>query len=587
MNASLSTFRRFLQGASGPHLLSAPSLFWVYGITTLATVWTVAATSGADPLPWFLIGTAAFGVMLVLALAFRATVLPVAPRKSRPLLAFSALTLMGAVRGLVLALLADATGIEEFNGSLYRPVGSALLIVSVGSLVSWALDENARYRSTITDLEVTANSLEQSRGSLEMIIRAERQRILDVISTNVLAPITALRETLTSSTLDRVNSSFAVNRITELIDTSVKPLSRRLHDEVLTWSPEPSVRNRLRARADIAKIKSSVPLAPLAQGLVLLVVTPSVLSTQFGVQTALVLALTASLLLTAVVWLCKAAFNALRPMMRFSELLTATVISQAIASVAMWGFGATAMDGQVPDLLAAGGAVATLSSGLIIAIAILTRRAGQVRENDLRSLNAELAASVSRISSQVWMHQNRIAEVLHGDVQSSLIVAAARLANTETLGELSHQDIERMLKPVEEAVHGLESTEHSEESIEAFHQDLRTVWSGVVDVHLSVTQEANDALSSDRELVTLVAALIREAVGNAYRHGAAKSVDIGVEISPEGLALCVANEGQKPSGDRVGLGTQLLNAGTLRWSRTHEHGTTRLSAVLALPPRTV
>ena len=77
------------------------------------------------------------------------------------------------------------------------------------------------------------------------------------------------------------------------------------------------------------------------------------------------------------------------------------------------------------------------------------------------------------------------------------------------------------------------------------------------------------------------AVLIRKAVGNAYRHSQATKVRIDIGVTNNGLEITVTNAGLPLSGDSKGLGTQLLNAGTIAWSRTHSQGTTRLHAVLA------
>ena len=582
MSRFRSATRSFLEGGTGPQILSFRTLAWQFLVMTAATVWTSSGLSAqGQPLKWLGISVVAHVLALSIALILRKTVLPVHERAARPAWGVLAFISIGLVRGVLITVFAHVTNLEQFNGSLFRPVGSSLLMLLTGLLLARAIEENVRYRRTISELEATAGALEQSRGSLEMIVRAERQRILDVISTNVLAPVVALRETLSASSMDRTSIALAVSRISELIDSSVKPLSRRLHDEVRTWSPQPSVRNRIPARADITKVQAPIPLSPVLQGVTLFAVTPAILSTELALPDALRTSFVGGLVGAGVIWLAKSVTNRVRPMMTFGQIVAATVVYQLIAGVAVWSYGTTAAGGRISEVLAVGGLLTSISAGLVIAVATLAREAASVREQELRALNTELAGSVSRISSQVWMHQNRIAEVLHGDVQSSLIVAAARLANTDTFGVLNREDVEQLLKPVEDAVRGLESSERSEESIESFTHDLQAVWAGVLDVHMNVSDEARSALARDTELLTLSAALIREAVGNAYRHGQARDVDVVLDRTTDGVVLTVTNQGVAPQGERKGLGTQLLNAGTVSWSRTHSGGTTRLHAVLA------
>ena len=580
MNKSLAAFRSFLNGASGPQVLSWRAMGWTLIVNTFATVWSTQGIQDGQLLAWTAVSIAGQGALIAVALIFRASVLPVRPREARLMWALVALSVMGLTRGVVIAALAHVTGLETYQGSLYRPVGSVVLVLLTGSLIAWALDEHGRYRETIGDLRDTARALEESRDSLEMIIRTERQRILDVIATNVLAPVAALRETLVSSKIDRLSISHAVNRINDLIDGSVKPMSRRLHDEVRTWTPPTSMGQRVATRTDLTKLRTAVPLAPLAQGLSLLVVTPSVLSTQFGIRDALMVSGLGALVLTSVMWIFKVVIDRIHREMKFAHLITTLIVAQVLGGAAVWLYGESALDGRMPDVLTVGGAVTTVLSGLVIASAIVARRAAQEREDDLRRLNIELASAVSRISSQIWMQQNRIAQVLHGDVQSSLIVAAARLSNTEMFGPLGSEDITQLLKPIEEAVRSLETSDASEESMDDFLRELQDVWSGVVEIDLDLSAEARDDLTHDLELLTLTAALIREAVGNAYRHGQATKVTVHAGISDAGLVLSVVNAGAQPQGTRIGLGTQLLNAGTISWTRTHEAGVTRLEAVL-------
>jgi signal transduction histidine kinase len=91
-----------------------------------------------------------------------------------------------------------------------------------------------------------------------------------------------------------------------------------------------------------------------------------------------------------------------------------------------------------------------------------------------------------------------------------------------------------------------------------------------------------DAAPATRSAVLDVVA---EALTNAVRHGAARTVDVRLDPRPEGrLLVIVRDDGRASSAGAPGMGSRLLDAVAISWTLAGvEHGT-ELRAELSLDP---
>jgi signal transduction histidine kinase len=113
-------------------------------------------------------------------------------------------------------------------------------------------------------------------------------------------------------------------------------------------------------------------------------------------------------------------------------------------------------------------------------------------------------------------------------------------------------------------------------------EELTAAWNGVCDVKVQVSERAARALKRNFEAMFGTNEIMREAVSNSVRHGAATMVDIEIDrIDDEVLNFVARNDGL-PLAEQtnVGVGSQMMDELTTEWSLSTEEksGLTALRA---------
>ena len=208
----------------------------------------------------------------------------------------------------------------------------------------------------------------------------------------------------------------------------------------------------------------------------------------------------------------------------------------------------------------------------------LTREHSAAVDKAIRQLNWEMA----RAQASAWQQQRNFAYALHGPLQSAMTAIIFRLEAALSEGELSpnlRAEIEHELMST------LESLTTTTEEVTPFTEvveDIRRLWSGIVEVEFSADPSALAAAESDNTTNTVIVDVTREACSNAVRHGRAANLRISLRWrSSSLLELTITNDGADAVGDGgSGLGTQLLNEATVSWSRTRQDALTVLTALV-------
>jgi PAS domain S-box-containing protein len=224
-----------------------------------------------------------------------------------------------------------------------------------------------------------------------------------------------------------------------------------------------------------------------------------------------------------------------------------------------------------------------------------------------RATRAELQRSRQLIIQATETLRREIAEILHGRVQSHLLVAWHRLGQAAQFLDHDLDAARALIAQVREEIDQIREREVREAS-HALHPSIINV--GLVPAvrslcgrfadHFTVTLAVDPALEArDASLDEPLPALLRlaayrvieEALTNAYRHGAASQVQILLQLSEdERLQLTVRDNGRgcDPAQIQAGIGLSSiaghvdLFGGTWALESTVGGGTT-LTAVLPLP----
>lgn len=153
--------------------------------------------------------------------------------------------------------------------------------------------------------------------------------------------------------------------------------------------------------------------------------------------------------------------------------------------------------------------------------------------------------------------------VLHGTVQSQLHACALSIENAARKGDLV--EVNRSL------VHARALLEHPELGalatekmglVEAVNAQVEQ-WRGLLDVAVEIDPQCDVVQGLD---VPHVAHVIEEAIANAFHHGTARLVRIGVDVRESTLVVTVMDDGAGPTRGPAGLGSRLFEKFDACWS---------------------
>lgn len=511
--------------------------------------------------------------MILVAIPLRALLLPEVDRPRRPVVALVSYAFIGVCRGVTVAAMVSFFDLRDRQDWTFRPIGGLILNVILLPLIVWALDGSRRHKETLREVVDIRDALEESRGQFDVIIQSDRKRILDLIGSSVRGPLEVLKQTAVQGADERAR---VAELITNTIDGVVRPLSHQLDEEIREWRPANKVRVLPRIRWESLQVGN--PFRPVLIGASMSGVALSPLSTELTILEAALVSLFFGFLGGTTSLVLKFVWKRIGPQ-AFSTTLIIAAGAHAISAVLLLPLLQSLFTRQwLITSFWTGGAVSLAFASSIVVFATYIQAAREELELELVTANQQLVVQVSELSSRMWVQQRQIAEILHGQVQSALIVASARLLSSR--GALSAREGQEIYRPIELAMQRLIRV--SQESHDLFHflDDATEVWRNVLEIKHSITTDAKLFLERNPATSLILASVLREAFGNAFRHGKASMVHVEIETTDEGLLLVVSNDGALEGDSKPGLGTRLLESAAIRWQRGEIEGTQRLIAVL-------
>ena len=197
---------------------------------------------------------------------------------------------------------------------------------------------------------------------------------------------------------------------------------------------------------------------------------------------------------------------------------------------------------------------------------------------ELNLINSDLEREFSRMTQEVWILRQRVAQKLHGTVQSSLTAANMRILGTQNLTEELLQKVRDDVSRASEAVENIES-EYID--IKTALSDLTQLWKGMCEIQVAATSECLEHISRDQVCAQCVNEIVKECVSNAIRHGNATKIDIALtENENQTLQITVTNDGITNTMGPEGVGSQILNELTMSWERNVEANKVTVSALV-------
>ena len=525
---------------------------------------------------------------VILALAYLTWLRP-GQRHHRPVLALLTFALAGAVAGAARAGLIAAAGANDPLGLAWRTASTALAAVIWLALTAIVVDHVRGHRTAMA-------ALRHKQAELEDLDRQEREE-LDVIAARLrdelLAPVHA--------TLARIRTALAVvgsggpaareaARIEGVVATSIRPLSH----EMLSADPAPaptvivaaSTRHE-RTAILISRASRQVVRAPWVVTLVPVVLVPLLLGPSWGILFLLVNALVTwpiySLLLTGL-------RRVLEPRLRRMPTAPAgALLVGGYAVVTAGVVGITTALGvlsprPVPYMWIG---IITLTA-ILLAASVLQAASDLAAEDEhaLREVLSGIALSLARIQQRLRHEHQVLGSLLHGPVQGALLAVAASLERVDARTPAGERqalvdDAARQLAEVERR---LAAPADDGQSLDEALDGVLMLWTRVLDVRLTVHDDARMALDATPAARGAVADVLAEALTNAFRHGGARTAWVDISLDARGARMRVIDDGQMSGGTTPGMGSRLYDECAQEWSLTRrDDGRTELILTAPVP----
>jgi signal transduction histidine kinase len=466
------------------------------------------------------------------------------------------------IRGL--ALEASLVELAEVTTAIdtRRLPGDFTVGVLVAMVVAYVMTARTLFVQSASEIERVRAELLQRRELAAQTAQQAEQLLRNRAQEALLAKLDEIQKLLAKTDVAK-----SAEKLRRLIKLEVRPLSKEI------WN-----RFELLAREEAATPKfSALPrwprTLPLKRGfrpsLVFLFANLNLITTANalgGAEFALTLLLFSFSMLPLGGLLRSAIPDRFEP--RFAVGMVITLLLTGLMLLPTWVYLFSVADlfpGAVGLRQTGAGLVILVSFGIAIRASYVTSQERALQK--LQDLNDELAREIALVEQSVWIAKRNWSFVIHGTVQGALTVAHSRLKlkdqNQEAVLQLVAADIEK-------AKSALEIGLVQRQSLDQEFQDLITTWDGVCSVKIQFDAEKLEAVDETAKICTVE--IMKEIVGNAFRHGKASEIDFAIEFENGNVEISAKNNGVKVTKATEGLGSDLLNELSSSWSITNVAG---------------
>ncbi len=474
------------------------------------------------------------------------------------------------IRGL--ALEASLVELAEVTTAIdtRRLPGDFTVGVLVAMVVAYVMTARTLFVQSASEIERVRAELLQRRELAAQTAQQAEQLLRNRAQEALLAKLDEIQKLLAKTDVAK-----SAEKLRRLIKLEVRPLSKEI------WN-----RFELLAREEAATPRfSALPrwprTLPLKRGfrpsLVFLFANLNLITTANalgGAEFALTLLLFSFSMLPLGGLLRSAIPDRFEP--RFAVGMVITLLLTGLMLLPTWVYLFSVADlfpGAVGLRQTGAGLVVLVSFGIAIRASYVTSQERALQK--LQDLNDELAREIALVEQSVWIAKRNWSFVIHGTVQGALTVAHSRLKlkdqNQEAVLQLVAADIEK-------AKSALEIGLVQRQSLDQEFQDLITTWDGVCSVKIQFDGEKLEAVDETAKICTVE--IMKEIVGNAFRHGKASKIDFAIEFENGNVEISAKNNGVKVTKATEGLGSDLLNELSSSWSITNVAGGVMVKATV-------
>lgn len=431
------------------------------------------------------------------------------------------------------------------------------LLIAVG----YAVARHDAHRRIITELE-------QTRERLVVV-----KRRLDTETNRIEADLaSAARETLEPavSSLDIAladaeaggNRAEVIEALDELVEKRVRPLSHKL---LLATDAHEQTRAKQVPLAKVplpARFRLRDAIQPFLATLLLWVAAIPSAVRVLETGDLLLYLVTFSLLAWTLLSLARLAAGSRQ--VRTLPGLPGVVLLYALAGwAAFWLIGELGVDRPPGIGSSVGPFFALLGLAITVSLIVQARRTSSENARLDETHSLERATEFARRRER--LARRRLAFVIHGSLQGALHAAALRVAEAEVITPQLGADIRGDIVASLSAI-GNQPLSGGLLQTLVTTNELSSVWEGRRRLSVRLGPAVEETLHGDTDVDAAVAEVVRESVNNAFRHGAARNVEVevtktGGDLAHESeIAISVKDDGVGClETDRPGLGSVLFD----------------------------
>ncbi len=563
-----------------PSATSNTALLWLFVLATLATLLISSQSLGVSIGSIIIAALVSTAIFVLLVIAARGPLRRISQPGLRSTATLGVVVAAWLIRSAVYGLLINRQLGADVDSEVIRVAISIFFVLFIMLIAGDLVDHRAAHKVLMAELTNRRMALRMSVATFSERLTQARSE-LDQAIRGTLEPSRSLLDLAFDANRDPAKEVQPAQLLHDIVRLSIRPALADLAASEVTVTPAPTLepiaprgRERVPQRIDIVNcIRPALMVVPLR------IFTLFVFLGFTSVVNAFLS--TAILLLT---WPILAMVRRFWPSnARELPTLVAVPVLTAVFAVA---FGVPVLLGLalLPaylDFFQSVGlelsVISVLSSITIpwfIAVVQIIERRRRLAEQELLDTNEQLQISISQMRQELWLYRRNLIWVIHGPLQSALISAALKLQAPEPL---SAREMIDLRSHIDSAYAALDSGDHAGPDFSSFLTSLCRLWDGLCTISISDPKDLTPRI--DESLPTAAAAteIVREAVGNAIRHGGATTVVISLDSDDERLlSIVVTDNGTGVvEGASPGLGSDLFDALAFRWSReTSTHGTT-------------
>lgn len=559
-------WNRFLLSFAGPKATSFISAFLILLFLSLGTLFTDFPGNEKDFAQWRLVTLQSLIISLtyyqILAFVIRNKFAEVSITRFW-LLNFLFFT-TEAIRAIFIGLSAES----KYGVSVdwdYRVVAGGLTGLLFFGITATVLNDSFIYRQRLNELRKAEKELRKTTNVTIEDIQTSRNNVLNTLRQEINRALSGLVQQTANS---KDSAAKVVSELVRVSEEVVRPLSHKLLSE--TFEDQlPDLGNQKRAKYfyRILNLASLNPFHPaittFLAGIQLVGVAIFEAANQLnGLISLVIYSVWIFLVLTFSKKLVQNLLHKIYLPLRI--LLISFIYSLVAWCPFVISFVGTSLDIPTNNVFLI--YLSSIAIILIWAISIyiaLRNARDEVLEN-LQSTNEKLGWSAARLGAQLWTEKQRMAHVIHKDIQGALISSALKLKSDLT-NQLDTSDSIAHIRQIVQGSTDLLIEPIRASSTQSTVENLNNLWSEVFNLELIIDLSVEQKIQQDPICQQAVNDLIAEFITNAVKHGQATKGTADFELIDKNiLQMTLTNNGLPMLENRQsGLGSQMAAAQTI------------------------